>query len=149
MIRKIIGFVAVLMLATQVALASPVVIDIKPKEITKDPIVKEYASALWEGFKDDPDFIPVINGEGMPRIVLNIDAMTIPDGANSKEERFAYGIVLAVDLQGDDMPVILTQSVGIGTKKGIKKLGQEQAEQIKEALRGMKGIMETLQKYTK
>lgn len=148
MTKKIIGFLVGAMFVLQTAFAGPVMVEIKPKEISKDPILKEYAAALWEGFKDDPEFIPVVNSEGLPRILLQIDAVTIPYESSSEKERFAYGVVMAVDLQGDDMPVLLTQTVNIGNKKEMKKIGKEQAEQIKDALRKMKGVMGILQRYS-
>ena len=77
--KKILGIILLVMLVAQSAFASPTIVDIKPKDITKDPMVKEYAAALWEAFQSpDPDFITVVNGEGMARVIIQVDAASIP-----------------------------------------------------------------------
>lgn len=150
MIKKIIALLFVSLLSGSIASAElPVIVDIKPKEINKDPIVREYASALWESFNwdsGDTTFAVVVNGEGMRRIVVQVDAVTIPQVEGGKEElQFAYGIVLAVDLEGNSPPIFLTQVVGVAKKKELKKIAYEHAVNIKDALRGMPGIMQALQ----
>jgi len=147
MIKKISSVVLGLMFVAQVALAGPVIIDIKPKEISKDPVVRDYAAALWEGFKDDPEFIPMVSVEGMPRIVVQIDAETIPVADDEEPRQFVYGVVLSVDWEGNNAPIFMTHSVGVGDKNKVDELGKEQAEQIKEALREMRGLMQYLQQF--
>ena len=144
--RKILGFILLVLLVAQGAFASPTIVDIKPKDITKDPMVKEYAAALWEAFQEpDPDFITVVNGEGMARIVIQVDAASIPAQSESKEDRFVYGVVLAADLYGSgDMLIFFSQTVGVSDKKDMKNLATTQVGHIKTALKSMPGVLRTL-----
>ena len=150
MVKKIVALLFAGFMVSSVASAElPVIVDIKPKEINKDPVVLEYASALWESFNwdsSDTTFATVVSGEGMRRIVVQVDAVTVPQAEGSKEDvQFAYGVVLAVDLEGDSPPIFLTQVVGVSKKKDLKKIAYEHATNIKDALRGMPGIMQALQ----
>ena len=149
MFKKIVVLLFASLMASSVASAElPVIIDIKPKEINKDPVVREYASALWESFNWDSSettFVTVVSGEGMRRIVVQVDAVSVPQAEGSTEEaQFAYGVVLAVDLEGNSPPIFLTQVVGVAKKKDLKKIAYEHATNIKDVLRGMPGIMQAL-----
>lgn len=145
LMKKILGIVVLMLLVVQTALASPTIVDIKPKDITKDPMVKEYAAAIWEAFQEpDPDFITVVNGEGMPRIIIQVDAMSIPKQEGQKEEQFVYGVVLAADLYGSDMVIFLSQTVGVANKSEMKKIAATQARDIKTALKSMPGMLRAL-----
>ena len=143
--KKILGIILLVMLVAQSAFASPTIVDIKPKDITKDPMVKEYAAALWEAFQSpDPDFITVVNGEGMARVIIQVDAASIPAQSEEKEDRFVYGVVLAADIYGSDMVIFLSQTVGVANKGDIKKIAATQAQDIKAALKSMSGMLRTL-----
>ena len=143
--KKILGIILLVMLVAQSAFASPTIVDIKPKDITKDPMVKEYAAALWEAFQSpDPDFITVVNGEGMARVIIQVDAASIPAQSEEKEDRFVYGVVLAADIYGTEMVVFLIQTVGVANKGDIKKIAATQAQDIKAALKSMPGMLRTL-----
>ena len=76
MVKKIVALLFAGFMVSSVASAElPVIVDIKPKEINKDPVVREYASALWESFNwdsSDTTFATVVSGEGMRRIVVQV-----------------------------------------------------------------------------
>ena len=98
MVKKIVALLFAGFMVSSVASAElPVIVDIKPKEINKDPVVREYASALWESFNwdsSDTTFATVVSGEGMRRIVVQVDAVTVPQAEGSKEDvQFARSMI--------------------------------------------------------
>lgn len=130
--------------AVSVASAGPVVVDMRTPDGKADPLSMKYAAAIWDGLEGDPIFIPVIQGEDMPRFIVEIDVAERPDN----KEEFQYSVQLLVDLDGSNKETLLSRLDGVGKKSDLAKNGKKMADDIKANLKKQEAEMATLQKYT-
>lgn len=124
--------------------AGPVIVDMRTPDGKTDPLSMKVAAAIWDGFEGDSVFIPVIQGEDMPRFIVEID---VTEKAGNKEE-FQYQVQLFADLDGSNQEAFLARLDGVGKKSEIPNKGKQMAQEIKSNLKKQEAEMTTLQKYT-